>query len=288
MSASLTYLPVSLALLSISLSTSYLFSLARSQPPQQPQPATDNPGSSSTQARFTPFRPPPSTVDETASVRSGSSTAGPKSPVSTLSDFDFETFTFRLPLPTATSKSSSMPSEGELAADALNEESILRFPSFKMEDAVTLGMNLRKRFRASMRHAKGKGCVISIQTMQGATMFACAVGEGSDVSLDSWWHIEGMIKVVRRTGHSTFYIEKGASAIGKPPDQLGLPFPEYRLDGGAFPIWLQNSSVGPIGIIAIYSGSSTEDHHLVISTLRSYFSKMSASDRGSVAGTERL
>ena len=52
-----------------------------------------------------------------------------------------------------------------------------------------------------MRHAKGKGCVISIQTMQGATMFACAVGEGSDVSLDSWWHIEAMIKVVRRTGH---------------------------------------------------------------------------------------
>lgn len=37
--------------------------------------------------------------------------------------------------------------------------------------------------------------------MQGATMFACAVGEGSDVSLDSWWHVEGMIKVVRRTGH---------------------------------------------------------------------------------------
>ncbi|KAG8945419.1 hypothetical protein FRC04_000794 [Tulasnella sp. 424] len=180
-----------------------------------------------------------------------------------------------------------MPSDGELAADALNEESILRFPSFKMEDAVTLGMNLRKRFRASMRHAKGKGCVISIQTMQGATMFACAVGEGSDVSLDSWWHIEGMIKVVRRTGHSTFYIEKGAAAIGKPPEQLGLPFPEYRLDGGAFPIWLQNSSVGPIGIIAIYSGSSVEDHHLIISTLRSYFSKMSQSDRGSVAATDR-
>ncbi|KAG8915338.1 hypothetical protein FRC00_005514 [Tulasnella sp. 408] len=269
MSAALTYLPVSLALLSISLSTSYLFSLSRSQP-QQPQPSNDNPGSASTQARFTPYRPPPSIVDDTASVTS--STAGPKSPSSTLSDFDFETFTFRLPLPTSSSKS-SMPSEGELAADALNEESILRFPSFKMEDAVTLGMNLRKRFRASMRHAKGKGCVISIQTMQGATMFACAVGEGSDVSLDSWWHIEGMIKVVRRTGHSTFYIEKGAAAIGKPAEQLGLPFPEYRLDGG--------------GIIAIYSGSSVEDHHLIISTLRSYFSKMSASDRGSVAATDR-
>jgi len=172
-----------------------------------------------------------------------------------------------------------MPSESELAQEALTEESLLRFPTFKMEDAVTLGMNLRKRFRASARHAKGKGCVISIQSMQGATMFACAVGEGSDVSLDAWWVVEGMAKVVRRTGHSSFYIEKGSAAIGKPPESLGLPFPEYRINGGAFPIWLQSSTVGPIGVIAIYSGSSVEDHHMIIATLKSYFNRMSERER---------
>jgi len=172
-----------------------------------------------------------------------------------------------------------MPSDSELAQEALTEESLLRFPTFKMEDAVTLGMNLRKRFRASSRHAKGKGCVISIQSMQGATMFACAVGEGSDVSLDAWWVVEGMAKVVRRTGHSSFYIEKGSNAIGKPPELLGLPFPEYRINGGAFPIWLQSSTVGPIGVIAVYSGSSVEDHHMIIATLRSYFNRMSERER---------
>jgi uncharacterized protein (UPF0303 family) len=125
-----------------------------------------------------------------------------------------------------------MPSESELASEALQDETVLRFGQFRTEDAVTIGMNLRKRFRASSRHAKGKGCVISIQTIQGSTLFACSVGEGSDVSLDSWWRVEGMIKVVRRTNHSTFYIEHGLSAIGRNGDQLGLPFPEYRIDGG--------------------------------------------------------
>lgn len=76
--------------------------------------------------------------------------------------------------------------------------------------------------------------------MQGACMFACAVGEGSDVSLDAWWVIEGMIKVVRRTGHcefymrrleslgtvadestctASFYIEKGSNAVSVPWDR---------------------------------------------------------------------
>ena len=176
-----------------------------------------------------------------------------------------------------------MPSDSELASEALQEEAILRFPQFKSEDAVTIGMNLRKRFRASSRHAKGKGCVISIQTMQGATLFACSVGEGSDVSLDSWWRVEGMIKVVRRTGHSTFYVERGLAAIGRNGDQLGLSFPEYRIDGGgsclilfielcfnldskspAFPVWLQSSPISPVAVIAVYSGSSPEDHHVSI------------------------
>ncbi|KAG8931747.1 hypothetical protein FRC03_011755 [Tulasnella sp. 419] len=178
-----------------------------------------------------------------------------------------------------------MPSDAELAADALHDEASLRFHQFKMDDAITIGMNLRKRFRASIRHGKGKGCVISIQTMQGATMFACSVGEGSDVSLDSWWRIEAMIKVVRRTGHSTLYIERGIQAVGKSPEELGLPFPEYRIDGGAFPIWLKSSPITPIGVIAIYSGSSLEDHHIIVATLKSYFNKVSQGEHsGSIAG----
>ncbi|TFY69477.1 hypothetical protein EVJ58_g380 [Rhodofomes roseus] len=129
------------------------------------------------------------------------------------------------------------PSDAELASQALNEESIYRFRSFNANDAVTLGLSLRKRFRASSRHAKGKGLVISIETIAGHTLFACTVGDlgglsgVGDVSLDSWSCLEGMIAVVRRTGHSSYYVEKGMGAMGKTPKQLGIEG-NYRINGG--------------------------------------------------------
>lgn len=100
------------------------------------------------------------------------------------------------------------------------------------------GLSIRKRFRASSRHNKGKGLVISIQTIAGHTLFACTVGDlGSlsgigDVSLDSWACLEGMINVVKRTGHSSFYVEKGMNAMGKTPKQMGIQGDSFRVQGG--------------------------------------------------------
>jgi len=180
-----------------------------------------------------------------------------------------------------------MPSDSEVASATLHEEITLRFSSFRAEDAVTLGLILRKRFRGSTRHAKGKGLVILIQTLVGHTLFACTVGEGSEVSLDSWLRIEAMIRVVKRTGHSTFYVERGMAAIGKTPEQLGLPVGEFRMDGGAFPIWLQNAPVAPIACVAVYGGSSQEDHQLVVLGIRDFFGKLAkAAQGGSVIGGE--
>ena len=88
------------------------------------------------------------------------------------------------------------PSEAELATQALNEESLYRFPSFDADAAVMLGLSLRKRFRSSSRHVKVRGMVISIQTIAGHNLFSCTVGnlggmDGSgDVSLDSWACLE--------------------------------------------------------------------------------------------------
>ncbi|KAG6866501.1 hypothetical protein C0991_003045 [Blastosporella zonata] len=192
------------------------------------------------------------------------------------------------------------PSDAELATQALAEEGNFRFPSFSAADAVTLvsnvapirhsddahtdvlaqGLSLRKRFRGTSRHVKGKGLVISVQSIAGHTLFACTVGDlghGSgigDVSMDSWTCIEGMVSVVRRTGHSSFYVEKGMSAMGKTPKQMGLSQGELRVNGGAFPIWLENAPCCPIAVVACYSGSSQDDHNLVVSTIRDYLNKL--------------
>ena len=70
------------------------------------------------------------------------------------------------------------PTDAELASQALNEESTYRFPAFTCNDAVTLGLSIRKRFRGSSRHAtKGRGLVLKIQTISGHDLFSCTVGE---------------------------------------------------------------------------------------------------------------
>ncbi|KAH7916816.1 hypothetical protein BJ138DRAFT_1096943 [Hygrophoropsis aurantiaca] len=172
----------------------------------------------------------------------------------------------------------SIPSEAELASKALADEGKYRFSSFSASDAVTLGLSIRKRFRGSSRHAKGKGIVISIQTIAGHTLFACTVGDlggGSgiaDVSLDSWTCVESMINVVKRTGHSSYYVEKGMVMGGKTAKQLGNQA-EIGVIGGAFPIWLENAHCCPIAVVACYSGSSHDDHHLVETTIRDYLYK---------------
>src|ERR1700722_3725553 len=129
------------------------------------------------------------------------------------------------------------PTDAELATTTLKEETYYRFPSFSASDAVTPGLSLRKRFRASSRYSKGKGIVISVQTIAGHTLFSCTVGDLGhisgigDVSLDSWVCLEGMINVVKRTGHSSYYVEKGMGAMGKTPKQMGMQ-PELRINGG--------------------------------------------------------
>ncbi|KAF8640133.1 hypothetical protein AX17_001369 [Amanita inopinata Kibby_2008] len=82
-----------------------------------------------------------------------------------------------------------------------------------------------------------------------------------------------MVNVVRRTGHSSYYVEKGMSAMGKTAKQMGIQG-ECRINGGAFPIWLENAPCCPIAIAACYSGSSYDDHHLVSTTIRDYLNKM--------------
>lgn len=61
-------------------------------------------------------------------------------------------------------------------------------------------------------------------------MFGSALVQRGEVDVMSEF-VQGMIAVVRRTGHSSFYVEKGMGAMGKTPKQLGIQG-EYRINGG--------------------------------------------------------
>ena len=83
------------------------------------------------------------------------------------------------------------------------------------------------------------------QTVQNTPLFACAIGSGAPTisiqsgsstgsiplpsanttgngpSLDSWARLEAIMKVASRTGHSSFYVEKGRQVLGKSANELG-------------------------------------------------------------------
>jgi len=101
-----------------------------------------------------------------------------------------------------------------------------------------------------------------------------------DVSLDSWTVLEGMVNVVKRTGHSSYYVEKGMSAMAR--GQAGFQS-DVRVYGGAFPIWLENALCCPIAVVACYSGSSRDDHHLVVTSIKDFLKKLKGAEAASVA-----
>lgn len=82
--------------------------------------------------------------------------------------------------------------------------------------------------------------MIAIQTVAGHNLFSCTVGDLGhtsgigDVSLDSWTCVEGMINVVKRTGHSSYFVEKGMLAMGKTAKQLGFEGELKAHGGGKF------------------------------------------------------
>ncbi|TFY77600.1 hypothetical protein EWM64_g6412 [Hericium alpestre] len=90
----------------------------------------------------------------------------------------------------------AQPSDADLATKALDEEASYRFPSWNANDAVTLGLSLRKRFRGSSRHQRlGKGLVISVQTIVGHTLFACTVGyHCGAAAADQPGRLEGVVE----------------------------------------------------------------------------------------------
>ncbi|PVG01017.1 hypothetical protein CPB86DRAFT_135833 [Serendipita vermifera] len=178
-----------------------------------------------------------------------------------------------------------MPSDMDTTGLILLEENDLRFPHFTNEDAYTLGQHMRKRFKASNRYAKGNGVAIAIKSVAGHVLYACTVGDSGDVTLESWACIDGMIATVVKTGHSSYYIEKKLADHGRRPEQFGLSFPEYRVDGGAFPIWLMNVTTSPVAVAAAYSDHSMDDHQLVVKSIRDYLCKLS-SDDGAANGAE--
>ena len=139
--------------------------------------------------------------------------------------------------------------------ELLAQEEELQFGSFTNDDAWALG-------RALVEAAAGLPVAIDIS--RGEQRLFHAGLPGSSADNDAW--IERKNRVVRRFGHSSFYM--GVSSEGRFNEQFLLDEREYAAHGGAFPVIVRG--VGVVGTVTVSGLPQEEDHRLVVSVLRDF------------------
>src|SRR5215208_2621413 len=142
----------------------------------------------------------------------------------------------------------------------LAEERELQFTSFTNDDAWELGTRL-------VEGARTRGLAVTIDIRRGEQqLFHCAL-DGTAADNDAW--IERKNRVVRRFGHSSFYMGTSARAEGTPFEEIyGLDPALYAAHGGAFPVIVRD--VGVVGTVAVSGLPQEEDHRFVVGVLRAF------------------
>jgi uncharacterized protein (UPF0303 family) len=148
-------------------------------------------------------------------------------------------------------------------ADLLQEEHDLQFSHFNEETAWKIGSWLYKTAAA-----ENLSVTIDI-TLAGRRLFHAA-RSGTSPDNDAW--IERKIRLVNRTGHSSFYEGRRLKELGTTIEMdMLLPEDEYAPHGGCFPIILKHT--GPVGTITVSGLVQEEDHKLVVRALRKHLKK---------------
>jgi uncharacterized protein (UPF0303 family) len=142
----------------------------------------------------------------------------------------------------------------------LRQESLLQFDEFSNETACAVGIALMERAKA-----EGKAVTIDVRR-HGQQLFHYAL-PGTSLDNDHW--IMRKERVVRRFGHSSYYMGRHYSSRGTTIQQSAMLDPtRYAAHGGAFPAIVRGT--GPVGVIAVSGLPQEEDHDLVVRTLAAY------------------
>jgi uncharacterized protein (UPF0303 family) len=139
--------------------------------------------------------------------------------------------------------------------ELLAQEEELQFSSFTNDDAWALGRMLVEA---------AAGLPVAIDISRGEQRLFHAALEGSAADNHAW--IERKNRVVRRFGHSSFYM--GVSSEGEFNARYLLDESEFAAHGGAFPVIVRG--VGVVGTVTVSGLPQEEDHRLVVSVLRAF------------------
>ncbi len=145
-------------------------------------------------------------------------------------------------------------------AELLAQEDELQFRSFTNTEAWELGCAL-------VDAAQRDRLAVTIDIRRGDQQLFHVALPGTQPDNDIW--IERKNRVVRRWGHSSFYMgalhrEQGTTLAER---QLVDPT-EFADHGGAFPVTVRG--VGIVGTVTVSGLPQADDHRLVVEVLRAF------------------
>jgi uncharacterized protein (UPF0303 family) len=145
-------------------------------------------------------------------------------------------------------------------AELLAQEEELQFTTFTNTTAWELGCAL---VDAAQRDRLG----VTVDIRRGDQQLFHAALPGTTPNNDAW--IENKNRVVRRFGHSSFYVGAKHRLDGTTLAERERVDPrQYADHGGAFPVIVRG--VGPVGTVTVSGLPQADDHRLVVDVLRAF------------------
>lgn len=152
----------------------------------------------------------------------------------------------------------------EILEQLLLEEKQLQFVRFNEDTAWKIGCWL-------VDYAIRNELPITIDIQRGEHQLFHASRPGTSADNDEW--VKRKVRLVKRMGHSSFYIGQLLKREGKSIEEmLLLPESEYAPHGGCFPIIIKGT--GAVGTITVSGLPQEEDHKVVVQAIKYYLEEI--------------
>ena len=158
----------------------------------------------------------------------------------------------------------------ESPEELLAQERELQFQRFDNDTALALGQVL-------VDAAREERLAVTVDIRRGEQQLFHAALAGTAADNDAW--IERKNRVVRRFGHSSYYVGTLLGLEGTTiEEKFLLDGTLYAAHGGAFPVMVRD--VGMVGTVTVSGLPQAEDHRLVVTVLHAFLGLHAPSGRG--------
>ena len=152
----------------------------------------------------------------------------------------------------------------EILEQLLLEEKQLQFVSFNEDTAWEIGCWV-------VEYATRNELPITVDIQRGEHQLFHASRPGTSADNDEW--VKRKVRLVNRTGHSSFYIGQLLKSEGKSIEEmLLLPEGKFAPHGGCFPIIIKGT--GAIGTITVSGLPQEEDHKVVVQAIKHHLEEI--------------